>query len=152
MFEKLDHLPYLSTWSKIDQFGIVFFRQEVLCDVVLVAGSTELSCHKVVLCSCSQYFYAMFTGELSESKSDRITLQEMDPEALLLLIDFVYTSEIHVTEENVQVSVSNVLPGMLSSNVLIFCRSRSAGDVGSFNYQWSICQASLDRNKDLGQS
>ena len=90
---------------KIDQFGIVFFRQEVLCDVVLVAGSTELSCHKVVLCSCSQYFYAMFTGELSESKSDRITLQEMDPEALLLLIDFVYTSEIHVTEENVQVSV-----------------------------------------------
>ena len=80
------------------------YRQEVLCDVVLVAGATELSCHKVVLCSCSQYFYAMFTGELSESKSDRITLQEMDPEALVLLIDFVYTSEIHVTEENVQVS------------------------------------------------
>ena len=105
VFAKLKHLLCLSTWSKIDQFGIIFFRQEVLCDVVLVAGSTELSCHKVVLCSCSQYFYAMFTGELSESKSDRITLQEMDPEALLLLIDFVYTSEIHVTEENVQVSV-----------------------------------------------
>ena len=75
----------------------------MLCDVVLVAGATELSCHKVVLCSCSQYFYAMFTGELSEAKSDRITLQEIDPDALNLLIDFVYTSEIHVTEENVQV-------------------------------------------------
>lgn len=77
-------------------------KQEVLCDVVLVAGAIELCCHKVVLCSCSQYFYAMFTGELSEAKSDRITLQEIDPEALVLLIDFVYTSEIHVTEENVQ--------------------------------------------------
>ena len=80
----------------------------MLCDVVLVAGAIELCCHKVVLCSCSQYFYAMFTGELSEAKSDRITLQEIDPEALVLLIDFVYTSEIHVTEENVQVSVQKM--------------------------------------------
>jgi kelch-like protein 2/3 len=45
----------------------------------------------------------MFTGDLAEAKSDRITLQEIDPKALTQLIDFVYTSEIHVTEENVQV-------------------------------------------------
>ena len=75
----------------------------MLCDVVLVADSIEMPAHKAILSACSQYFYAMFTGEMTESKMDRITLQEIDPKALSLLIDFVYTSEIHVTEENVQV-------------------------------------------------
>jgi len=75
--------------------------------VTLIADSSEIVCHKVVLCACSQYFYAMFTGELSEAKSDRIILQEVDPAALRLLIEFVYTSEIHVTEENVQVHSSS---------------------------------------------
>lgn len=80
------------------------FRQNLLCDVTIVVDTTEIPAHKVVLSSCSQYFYAMFTGDLAEAKSDRITLQEIDPKALIQLIDFVYTSEIHVTEENVQVS------------------------------------------------
>lgn len=77
----------------------------MLCDIVLVADNTEIYAHKVVLSSCTQYFYAMFTGELSEAKADRITLQEIDPPALQQLIDFMYTSQIQVTEENVQVSL-----------------------------------------------
>ena len=80
------------------------FRLGVLCDVTLVAGDLEVRCHKSVLASCSQYFFAMFTNEMSESKASRIELMEIDPSALSLLIDFVYTSEIHVTEDNVQVS------------------------------------------------
>lgn len=83
-------------------------RQGLLCDVTIVVDSTEIPAHKVVLSSCSQYFYAMFTGDLAEAKSDRITLQEIDPKALIQLIDFVYTSEIHVTEENVQVRTYRV--------------------------------------------
>ncbi|KAL5018240.1 hypothetical protein ScPMuIL_003962 [Solemya velum] len=77
-------------------------KLDLLCDVVLVVDSIDIPAHKVVLSSCSQYFYAMFTGDLSESKADRITLQEIDPKALVQLVDFVYTSEIQVTEENVQ--------------------------------------------------
>ena len=51
----------------------------------------------------------MFTQDLAEAKADRITLQEIDPTALVLLIDFIYTSEIHVTEENVQVFIEKYL-------------------------------------------
>ena len=79
-------------------------RSGLLCDVTLKVGGVELSAHRNILSSGSQYFYAMFTGDLAESKSDCITLQEIDPKALSLLIDFIYTSEIQVTEENVQVS------------------------------------------------
>ncbi|XP_052221827.1 kelch-like protein 2 [Dreissena polymorpha] len=77
-------------------------RQNVICDVVLVAGATEIPCHKVVLCACSQYFYAMFTGNMAEAKANRITLHEIDPLALVLLIEFLYTSRLQVTEGNVQ--------------------------------------------------
>ncbi|WAQ96164.1 KELC-like protein, partial [Mya arenaria] len=95
------------------------FRQDILCDVTLVADNNEIPCHKVVLCACSQYFYAMFTADLAESKSDRIILQEIDPSALVLLIDFVYTSEIQVTEENVQ----TLLP---AANILQLTEVRDA--------------------------
>lgn len=76
-----------------------------MCDVILIAADTEIPAHKVVLSSCTSYFYAMFTQDLAEAKAERITLQEIDPKALVLLIDFIYTSEIHVTEDNVQVHV-----------------------------------------------
>jgi hypothetical protein len=61
-------------------------------------------CHKNVLAASSPYFYAMLTGDMSEAKADTITLQELDPKALAMLIDYMYTSEIRVNEENVQVS------------------------------------------------
>ena len=71
--------------------------------MLLVADTVEIPCHKAVLAACSPYFYAMFTGELAEARADRIVLQEVDGKALSLLIDFTYTAEVHVTEENVQV-------------------------------------------------
>ncbi len=74
-----------------------------LTDVVLVADNMEIPAHRAVLAACSPYFYAMFTGDLAEAKAERIVLQEIDGKALALLIEFVYTSEVHVTEENVQV-------------------------------------------------
>lgn len=95
----------------------------LLCDVVLVAGDLELHCHKSVLAACSQYFYAMFTNEMTESKATRITLQEIDPSALSLLIDFVYTSEIHVTEDNVQVSIKRFIRNVENSLTITLLQS-----------------------------
>lgn len=78
--------------------------------MVLIADEQEIYAHKAVLSACSPYFHAMFTCELAESSSDRITLQEVDGYALAQLIDFVYTSEVLVTEDNVQVSSSSMNP------------------------------------------
>ncbi|KAG0425445.1 hypothetical protein HPB47_027390 [Ixodes persulcatus] len=78
-------------------------KQNLLCDVTLVAGGTEVMAHKTVLASCSPYFYAMFTG-FTESRANKITLQGLDGTALSLLIDYVYSAEVQVTEENVQAS------------------------------------------------
>jgi len=73
----------------------------LLCDVTLVAENAEIPAHKMVLAACSPYFYAMFTG-FTERDENRVTLQAIDSDALQILVDYVYTSEVEVTEENVQ--------------------------------------------------
>ena len=89
--------------SKAFQVMNALRQQNQLCDVVLKAANTEIRAHRVVLASSSPYFFAMFTGELSESRQEVVTLREIDSQALELLVEFVYTSEIEVTEDNVQV-------------------------------------------------
>lgn len=78
-----------------------------LCDVVLVAGHLEISAHKVVLASASRYFYAMFAGEMVESRIGRVEIKEIvEPEALSLLVDFVYTGQLEINSRNTQALLS----------------------------------------------
>ncbi|KAM9471154.1 kelch-like protein 3 isoform 1-T1 [Clarias gariepinus] len=77
--------------------------RKMLCDVLLVAGKEEIPAHKVVLASCSPYFCAMFTGDMSESKATCIEIRDMDGQTLRKLVDYIYTAEIEVTVDNVQV-------------------------------------------------
>lgn len=73
-----------------------------LCDVTLKVGSKEILAHRVVLSACSNYFCAMFTNTMLESKRECITLGELDEDAVQDLVDFAYTARINVHEGNVQ--------------------------------------------------
>ncbi|XP_038214044.1 kelch-like protein 5 isoform X2 [Zerene cesonia] len=68
-----------------------YYQAQKLCDVVLIAGTCRIPAHKIVLVSCSEYFAAMFTGSLQESKSTEITLERVDPQALKTLVHYCYT-------------------------------------------------------------
>lgn len=48
-----------------------------------------------------------------ERNSVNVTLHDVDPTALRQLIDYAYTGEITITEDNVQVTIKNVLSGKL---------------------------------------
>lgn len=88
---------------KLIAFGYLI-RQNLFCDVTLIADNTEIPAHKMVLASCSPYFYAMFSGcDFEESRQDKVTVQGIDVCALQLLVDYVYTSYVEVKEDNVQV-------------------------------------------------
>ncbi|EMP41628.1 Kelch-like protein 3 [Chelonia mydas] len=76
--------------------------KRLLCDVVIVAEAVEMEAHRVVLAACSPYFCAMFTGDMTESKAKKIEIKDVDGQTLSKLIDYIYTAEIEVTEENVQ--------------------------------------------------
>lgn len=62
----------------------------------------EIPAHKMILAACSPYFYAMFS-DFEEAHQDKVTVRGVDHQALQLLVDYVYTSHIEVSEDNVQV-------------------------------------------------
>ncbi|KAG8128587.1 hypothetical protein E2320_015401 [Naja naja] len=81
--------------------------KRLLCDVVIVAEDIEIEAHRIVLAACSPYFCAMFTGDMTESKAKKIEIKDVDGLTLSKLIDYIYTAEVEVTEENVQSFVLN---------------------------------------------
>ena len=42
-------------------------------------------------------------SDFEERNLDKVTLGSVDPDALRVLVDYVYTAEVEVTEDNVQV-------------------------------------------------
>ena len=81
------------------------YRDEVFCDIKLETDDHKVTiAHKVVLLSASPYFYAMFTN-FSEKNHYLVVMREIDSTALQLLVNFIYSGHIVVTEENVQVII-----------------------------------------------
>ena len=75
---------------------------EKLCDVVLVVEGERVPAHRVILASSSAYFYAMFTGEMAESRKKEVAINGIEPCALKALVNYAYTASIRLTETNVQ--------------------------------------------------
>ncbi len=71
-------------------------------DVTLVVAGERFPCHKCVLASLSDYFNAMFTNELAESKQSEVTMNSFEASTMKLIIDYAYTSQLNITDNNVQ--------------------------------------------------
>nr|XP_034985717.1 kelch-like protein 40 [Zootoca vivipara] len=71
-------------------------------DCVLKVKGTEFPCHRLVLAACSPYFRAMFLSDMEESKKKEIDLEDVDPEVMGKILHYIYTSELDITEQNVQ--------------------------------------------------
>lgn len=87
------------------------YQRKKMCDVVVVVDKEEIFSHRLVLAANSSYFFSMFTSGMSETNQTRVTLKEVDPQAVKQLVEFCYTSTIEITEESVQnlFSVANLL-------------------------------------------
>lgn len=72
------------------------------CDVILRLEGQEFFAHKLILASCSDYFYAMFNGNMKESKEKVIDLNGVDVEIMKLVLNFIYTGSIPLSNENVE--------------------------------------------------
>ncbi|XP_077979712.1 kelch-like protein 24 [Glandiceps talaboti] len=81
------------------------------CDVTLCVDGKEFRCHRLVLASFSPYFKAMFSGELAESKQEKVSINGVEASMIELLIQYAYTAEIIITKANVQslLSAANLL-------------------------------------------
>uniref|UniRef100_A0A672GEB7 Kelch-like protein 10 n=1 Tax=Salarias fasciatus TaxID=181472 RepID=A0A672GEB7_SALFA len=73
----------------------------ILCDAVLKVQDAEFPVHKVIMCSCSEYFRALF---IRWSKADQrvFDITGTTPAILEAIIKFSYTGSVSVTEDNVK--------------------------------------------------
>ncbi|KAG9356049.1 hypothetical protein JZ751_000893 [Albula glossodonta] len=71
-------------------------------DCVLKIKDKELPCHRLVLAACSPFFKAMFQSDSQKSKKREVVLEDVEPEAMAMVLRYIYTSDINLTEGNVQ--------------------------------------------------
>lgn len=63
-----------------------------MCDVVLEAGGVSFPCHRALLASSSEYFWALFGETTAERLAGCISLPALKPEGLDSILDFLYSS------------------------------------------------------------
>ncbi|XP_005799086.1 kelch-like protein 38 [Xiphophorus maculatus] len=89
--------------------------ENILTDVILCAGHTEIPCHRNVLASSSAYFRAMFCNDFMETRQTKVDIKGVGPVILTSIVDYVYTGLISI-------SLDNVLHLMQAASMLQFGR------------------------------
>ncbi|XP_076868762.1 kelch-like protein 40b [Brachyhypopomus gauderio] len=78
------------------------WENDSMVDCVLKIKDKEFPCHRLVLAACSSYFRAFFQSGVEESKKREIVLEDVEPGVMGMVLKYLYTSSINVTEQNVQ--------------------------------------------------
>ncbi|KAL9923992.1 protein roadkill-like [Glossina fuscipes fuscipes] len=82
----------LSAFKLNEDLGKLF-DSEKYSDVTVVVGDRSFRVHKAVLAARSDVFAAMFEHETIECKLNRVTINDIDPEVVIEMLRFIYTSE-----------------------------------------------------------
>lgn len=79
-----------------------FRRQGILCDTVLVVDGQAFPAHKNVLAASSAYFLGLFTCDMKEKQQTEVKLEGFKSFVMNDLLNYIYTGEVEITEENVK--------------------------------------------------
>lgn len=71
-------------------------------DCILKIKDQDFPCHKLVLAASSPYFKAMFLSDMEESKKREVVLKDVEPQIMGMILRYIYTCDINLTEQNVQ--------------------------------------------------
>ncbi|KAM6945636.1 kelch-like protein 41b [Aplochiton taeniatus] len=73
-------------------------------DCTLKVGDRSFPCHRLIMAACSPYFREIFfTEDGKEVENTReVSLEDVDPAVLDMVIQYLYSAEIDLTDDNVQ--------------------------------------------------
>ena len=95
-----DHIYLKSFFETMNQMR----KSEVLCDVVLMTekGNTKFYAHRSVLAASSSYFYNLYTGTYLSRYTRETNIRGITDKTLGVILDYVYSSEILLSEVDVE--------------------------------------------------
>ncbi|XP_046887324.1 kelch-like protein 41b [Hypomesus transpacificus] len=73
-------------------------------DCTLKVGDRSFPCHKLIMSACSPYFREVFFTEDGKEVEDtkEVVLEDVNPSILDMVIQYLYSAEIDLTDDNVQ--------------------------------------------------
>lgn len=80
----------LSGFQRLRSLGL-------MCDVVLEAGGVSFPCHRALLASSSEYFWALFGETTAERFAGCVSLPALTPEGLEAVLDFLYSGWLSIS-------------------------------------------------------
>lgn len=80
-------------------------------DCTLKIGDRSFPCHRLIMAACSPYFREIFFTEDGKEVEDtkEVVLEDVNPSILDMIIQYLYSAEIDLTDDNVQdiIAVAN---------------------------------------------
>ncbi|XP_048876628.1 kelch-like protein 41b [Brienomyrus brachyistius] len=73
-------------------------------DCTLKVGDRSLPCHRLIMAACSPYFREIFFSEDGKEikGTNEVVLENVDPNVMDMIVKYLYSAEIDLTDENVQ--------------------------------------------------
>lgn len=94
---------YDDKYSRLMLERINELRQHgVMCDVIIKVEDAQFLAHRNILSASSDYFLAMFNGNMKESTQEIITITGVAGESMKSILNFIYTGEIVLDWNNVE--------------------------------------------------
>ena len=82
-------------------------RENILCDVRILAGRQEIHAHRCVLIAGSEFFISSRVGEYCNEKESVVDLSSVTNDAVLMeaIVNFLYLGEINIDMDNLETIV-----------------------------------------------
>ncbi|XP_047457320.1 kelch-like protein 41a [Mugil cephalus] len=78
-------------------------NENKLIDCSLKVGDRSIPCHQLILAACSPYFRELFFSEEGkEAERKEVVLENLDANILEAIVNYMYSAEIDINENNVQ--------------------------------------------------
>ncbi|XP_029386467.1 kelch-like protein 41a [Echeneis naucrates] len=78
-------------------------NENKLIDCTLKIGDRSIPCHRLILAACSPYFREIyFSEDGKEVNKSEVVLENLDPNVMELIVNYMYSAEIDINEDNVQ--------------------------------------------------
>lgn len=94
------HFYFLSGEHKLAQDFRDLFLDCKGSDVILKVKGNDFSCHQTILIARSKVFAPMFEHDMKEKDSREVIIEDCDPTAFKLFLEYLYTGSIETLSED----------------------------------------------------